>query len=119
MECFVQLYKLVPDTKLRNFRFHYLHRIIFCADKLYRWGLVDSPICIYCNEQYETMEHLFYLCPTVRRFWEMFVFWFEAQTNTEITVNLENISLCNHEMDIVNVLINTNNQTKYICKKNY
>lgn len=104
-EHFSRIYVLVPDIKCRNFQFRYLHRTVFCADILYKWKLVDSPRCLYCHNELETMEHLFYSCAEVSRFWEMFVSWYEATTDTEIFISLENVSFCNHEIDIVNTLI--------------
>lgn len=105
LQCFEQLYVLVPDTKMRNFQFRYLHRVIFCAKILKLWGIVDSPICFYCGREYETLEHLFFLCPVVGRFWETFVSWYEASTNTEITLTLEEVSLANHDIKLISTLI--------------
>lgn len=105
LEAFQSLYLLVPDTKMRNFQFRYLHRIIFTGKTLYRWKLSNSPLCEYCKTEYETLEHLFFECNTIKRFWETFVSWFEAMTDTEITLDLETISFCNHENSLVNTLI--------------
>lgn len=105
LQAFEDLYKWVTDTKLRNFQFRYLHRAIYGAKVLYTWGIVDSPRCLFCQDNYETLEHLFYQCPIVARFWQQLISWYEAMTDTEITINLENISFCNHELDLINTLI--------------
>lgn len=105
-ENFSTLYKLVSDTKHQNFQFRYLHRCIFTAKTLFSWGISESPLCPNenCNEL-ETMEHLFYQCPKSKRFWETFISWYEAMTDTEIQLTLETISFCNHENNLVNTLI--------------
>lgn len=105
LEYFARLYKLVKSTKLRDFQFRYLHRIIFCAKRLHSWKLVDSPRCLYCTVELETMEHLFYQCHVTQQFWTKFIAWYESSTNTEIQLDLETISFCNHECDLLNTLL--------------
>lgn len=105
LECFERLYRLVPSIKLRNFQFRYLHRIIFCAKQLHAWKLVSSPRCYFCEDEYETMEHMFYYCPVTNQFWETFVAWYESRMNTEIVLTLETVSLCNHKSQVLNTLL--------------
>lgn len=105
LQNFQNLYKLVSDVKLRNFQFRYLHRIIFCARTLYKWKIVDSASCAFCHSQEETLEHLFYSCEITNRFWVMLIAWYEALTDLEITISLEEVSFCNHPIDSVNLLI--------------
>lgn len=105
-EHFQRLYTLVPDTKHRHFQFKYLHRAIYGSNTLHRWGLVDSPYCQNCDtNELETIEHLFFTCTAVQRFWELFVSWYEATTDTEIEITLETVSFCNHENKLINTLI--------------
>lgn len=105
LQSFSDTYRWVFDTKLRNFQFRYLHRIIYCSQILYKWKIVDSPLCTLCKSEYETMEHLFFNCNIVKRFWNLLISWYEALTDTEITITLENVSFCNHEINILNTLI--------------
>ena len=35
---------------------------------LYQIGILDSPNCIYCNEE-ESITHAFFFCPYIKRFW--------------------------------------------------
>lgn len=99
LECFDDINQLVYSTKMRNFQFRFLHRIIFTGDILYKWKIVDSPLCTYCRLDYETLEHLFYKCSITIRFWEMLFSWFEALTDTEVNPELENVCFCNYEED--------------------
>lgn len=104
LDSFHHLYELVPDTKMRDFQFRFLHRAIYSANTLYKWKLVDLPRCLYCENEYETLEHLFYSCPYVRTFWERFMAWFECATNIEINLTPEMVMFCNCED---NKLLNT------------
>lgn len=105
LDSFQNLYKLVPSTKLRNFQFRFLYRIIFCGQMLHSWNLIDTPLCIFCQEDYETLEHLFYFCPITKRFWETFVAWFESRIALEVNISWESVVLCNHEIKLLNTLL--------------
>lgn len=105
LENFVRISHLTFSTKMRNFQYRFLHQIIFCGNTLYKWKLIDSPLCTYCKEDYETIEHLFFACQKVKRFWEMMQAWFESLTDTEVEMTPEIITFCNHEDDLYNSLI--------------
>lgn len=104
LENFDKLYKLTTSVKIRNFQYRFLHRIIFTSNILYKWKIVDSPRCIFCLDEYETMEHLFFDCIKVQRLLEMFQAWFECLTDSEIVIDKESFFFCNHEDDLLNVL---------------
>lgn len=105
LDAFVQLYKLTPSTKIRDFQFRLLHRVIFTNHTLYRWGIVESPRCDFCEIESETIEHLFLTCTVTKRFWEMFQAWYECLTDTEIELPHDVIILCNSDSDFLNVLL--------------
>lgn len=102
---FVEIGQLVKDTKMQNFQYRFLHRIIFCAKILHTWGIVQSPRCTFCEDHYETMDHLFYDCPVVRRFWELFQSWYESVTDTEITLTKNIVFFCESESNLLNTLL--------------
>lgn len=83
-ESFENIYKLTTETKLRDFQFRFLHRGIFTNTMLYRWGLVDSDRCFFCRDHYEMVEHLFFTCNVVKRFWTRVWTWYEAMTDSEV-----------------------------------
>ena len=60
---FTILNKTTIDTGSREFQYRILHNYWHVNSKLYRWKLVDSPRCLYCFINTETMEHLFCECP--------------------------------------------------------
>ena len=57
------------DTKLREFQYKVLHRICYTNKMLSKFRIVDSPLCYFCNEELETLEHFFFYCERVRIFW--------------------------------------------------
>lgn len=105
LEHFVHLCKLTTSIRLRNFQFRFLHRVIFCAKTLFQWKLVDSPRCTFCNDDYETIEHLFFDCHITKRFLETLQAWFESVTADEVIISRENFFFCNHEDDLLNIIM--------------
>ena len=47
------------ESKIRYFQYRFIHRILGTNSRLYRMNIVDSPLCTFCNEQNESIEHLF------------------------------------------------------------
>lgn len=61
---------------------------------------------LYCAQDYETIEHLFYECDSVKDFWRMFSSWYECLTDTEINLSMENIFFCNYpDNNFLNTLL--------------
>ena len=65
---FAKLYSIIDDSKLLNFHFKLFHRIIFTNSRLFKCRLIETELCTFCNEQRETLLHLFYDCSHVRTF---------------------------------------------------
>ena len=67
-------YKTTLYTKLREFQFKILNKILYTNDLLSKIGKVKSPLCDFCQIDLETTEHLLFHCHFVKRFWnEMYV----------------------------------------------
>ena len=47
-----------------------LHRILPTEQYLHRCRLVESPLCNFCRQEPETLQHLFWTCEIVNQFWE-------------------------------------------------
>ena len=63
-------FKTTLDTKLREFQYKILNRILYTNEMLFRFKKVDSPLCDFCENELETVEHLFFFCTKVRIFWD-------------------------------------------------
>lgn len=60
----------VREAKIQYLQFRYIHRIIGTNEFLFRIKMNDSPLCSFCNLEEETLIHLFWHCPFVKRFWD-------------------------------------------------
>ena len=58
-------FKTTLDTKLREFKNKILNRILYTNEMLFRFKKVDSPLCDFCENELETVEHLFFFCTKV------------------------------------------------------
>ena len=58
-------FKLTLDTKLREFQYKILHRICYTNVTLFKFGLSKTPLCYFCNEELETLEHFLFHCETL------------------------------------------------------
>ncbi|XP_021836755.2 uncharacterized protein [Spinacia oleracea] len=47
-----------------------LWRRLPTLDRLIKWKAVDSDICVLCNSNIESAEHLFFECPTSSLVWQ-------------------------------------------------
>lgn len=62
-------FKTTLDTKLREFQYKLLNRILYTNKMLFRFKKVDSPLCDFCEKELKTIEHVFFYCTKVRIFW--------------------------------------------------
>ena len=37
--------------------------------QLFKFGLAEAPLCYFCNEELETLEHFIFHCEKVNTFW--------------------------------------------------
>ena len=58
------------DSKMRAFQYKILLRIIPTNKYLKLCKITDNDNCYFCDNDIETIEHLFYFCPIVKAFWD-------------------------------------------------
>ena len=55
-------------TRQKNTLLRSVHGDIYTREKLFRFGLIESPICEFCD-QVETLEHKLIVCERANRIW--------------------------------------------------
>ena len=83
---FVKLYYITKNTKLRNFQYRLLLGRIFLNDKLFKWKILASDKCDFCNYK-QTIKHLFWECVSVV---PLITFLFHVIGNFTYTVFINN-----------------------------
>ena len=57
------------ENRMRSFQFKINHNILFTNEKLFKFGMISSPMCSFCDNEIETLEHLFVNCDYVKPLW--------------------------------------------------
>ena len=68
-DCFGVIQKCTIDNRTRDFQYKLIHRIITTKSFLYIIGRSDDKdaLCSFCNEESETLEHLFFSCSIITK----------------------------------------------------
>ena len=94
---FVKPLLLTNDTKLREFQYKYLMRIIPNNSFLLKCRLKPSNLCDFCCMTIDSNIHMFWECTTIQTFWHDLKFYIETTINTPSGIDYiyEKISFCN------------------------
>ena len=63
------------ETKIREFQYKILNNIVFTIEKLFRLKIIDSPLCVFCKGEVESLEHLLFFCEVTKMSWRAFCTW--------------------------------------------
>ena len=63
-------FKITTDTKLQWFQYRINNNIIATNSFLYKINIRPDELCSFCQEQVETIRHLFCQCNHVKPFWK-------------------------------------------------
>ena len=85
--------------KRREFQYKILNRILYTNEMLFRFKKVNSPLCVFCENELETAEHLFFFCTKVGIFWD----------DLKAVLNSLNISVDLEIKDILFGILDTSN----------
>ena len=69
MTAFRKIYTITNIPKYRSFQYRLLHRAILTNKNLYKWNVVSSELCTFCNLEAESYIHLFVYCKYVEKLW--------------------------------------------------
>ena len=84
-------FTVTHDTKTREFQYKLLNNIVFTNDKLFRFKMIDSPLCAFCQTEVESPEHLFFHCNVTKSFWQLLCSWMSEQKVISTPLTLENV----------------------------
>ena len=60
----------IKDIKLKWMQMRIVHRIIATNVVLKEMGIVESYNCGFCNEEKDSIEHMFWRCAQINEFWK-------------------------------------------------
>ena len=113
--------RVVLDTRTRAFQYKILNRILYTNSILYKMKLIPSPLCTFCGDRKETLEHLLVKCAYSKEFWSATTSWLNNHNNIQVD-NLDELTILfgcfNNIPDciLLNHIILLGKYTIYICR---
>ena len=102
--------RVTLDANLRMLQYKLLNNVLYLSNTLFRFKKVDSRLCSYCNEEEETLLHLFHSCLKTKQLWNKLRQYFSQFINIphsapqssilEIFDNIQQSGLINHVLVI-------------------
>ena len=70
-----------------EFQYRILNRYLTTNSFLHKIGLANSPLCTFCKEEGESLEHLLIICSCTKSFWSDFITW-----SNQLNISLRDLS---------------------------
>ena len=67
------------DSSLRSFQYKILNNTLYLNERLFKFNIVDSPLCSLCKQENESVIHLFAICSEARSLWDQLSTWTSSQ----------------------------------------
>ena len=71
-KAFDEIYTITNCTKLRDFQYRLLHKRVPSNKELYKWKIIASDKCSFCDEQ-DDILHTLYRCGHINKLWKQFM----------------------------------------------
>ena len=111
------------QVKLRSFQYRMLYRALILNDKLYKWNITQTSLCMWCQEYVENVRHFYWECETIQNMWQWLIDTCKKlDPEVELTLTYKNIilnSLSKKPSHVANFLLLVYKQYVYAarCKK--
>ena len=76
------------ETKLKEFQYKLIHRIVVTKEELYRYGIKEDDECIYCGKK-DSIEHTFRDCHFVKIFIQQVFNWLNIENKIKLKPSSE------------------------------
>ncbi len=115
---FKNIYSKAFSTKDQFFQYRVMHRTLVTREKLYEWKMSESDLCTFCDEEIETIEHLFLECEVIKAFFKKILNWFKYKTGMLVTVTNEQLLFGNTAVKIIDFVLLQAKKYVYFCRCN-
>ena len=85
---FTCLKSICKETKLKEFQFKLIHRIVVTKKELHRYGIKADDECLYCGEK-DSIDHTFLNCLLVKIFVNNLIDWFNMANKSKFAPTIE------------------------------
>ena len=87
---FKSIRKLCKETKLKEFQFKFIHRIVVTKRELFKYGIKTDEECCFCGEK-DSIDHTFIHCPFTKSFIQKVIRWFNTTYNSQFSPTTEEL----------------------------
>ena len=77
----------IKDNRLIWFQYRIIYKLLGTREYLYKLKISDTDKCHFCNEESESITHMFALCPKVKDIWEVLKNWIRNVLKVAINFN--------------------------------
>lgn len=108
-------FRTTTSTKIRWFQYRIIHRILVTNKDLYRYKLIDSAKCTFCDQELESILHLMTDCSIVKQLWHDLSEWIKGKLQIDIEFKDSDIilGLMEKRNDVLNLIIIVTKQFIY------
>ena len=85
---FKSLTKVSKETKLEEFQFKLIHRIVVTKRELFKYGIKADDECCFCGDK-DSIDHTFIDCPFTETFIQKVIHWFNTTNKSQISSTIE------------------------------
>ena len=106
---FKSLKNICKETRLREFQFKLIHRIVITRKELFKFGIKTDDECLHCGDK-DSIDHTFQECPYTASFAKKVIQWFNEANCCQIS---------HTSKELLFGIIPISKETKVINKFNY
>ena len=99
---FKSLKKVCKETRLSEFQFKRIHRVVIALKEICKFGITTDDKCLFCGDK-DSIEHTFIECPFTPQ-------WFYEANCCQISPTTDELLFC---------IVPSSKETKLIYKFNY
>lgn len=92
----VNSYYMFSDSASKYFAYRLIHRLITTNVLRHKYDSTISPSCAFCNNAEESVIHLFWSCPIVKKLWKALERWVNYIFKMNWKLERNEILLLNH-----------------------
>ena len=76
-QMFKLLHSIIVESYVKAFQYRVINSILYTNTKLCKIGFRTNDLCTFCDNQPESLTHLFYHCSRSKQFWSEFeLYWY-------------------------------------------
>ena len=119
---------VTSDPYTCYFQYKVLNNVLYLNEKIFSFGIFETSQCPFCNQNKETIEHLFCHCFLVKALWNGLNTFFENQLSLYdlmpqaafsgfMEKNLDNSILQNHLLLVFKIYLYKSRSYGFVCLK--